>query len=99
MGAFSMDPVEVHNAAKEFRRLSENYTEVYTSLMNSASTMGEAWDSADNLAFVDQIKGLCDDLKAMTDHLNICAEALDKQASNVEEVRDYNKTNVRKLVN
>ena len=94
-----VDPPELHKASQTFLRLSGDYTEVYQRLMNTASTMGEAWKSADNLAFVEQINGFCDDLKLMTDHLDQASKALDQQAANYETTRDTNITNVKQLAN
>jgi WXG100 family type VII secretion target len=94
-----VDPPELHKASQKFSQLSNEYTDVYNRLMNAASTMGEAWKAADNLAFVDQITGFCDDLKAMTDHLLQASAALDQQAANYETTRDNNIANVRQLVN
>ena len=96
---FVVDPPELHKAASKFRELSEEYSGVYQRLINTASTMGEAWKAADNLAFVDQINGFCDDLKAMTDHLTQAASALDAQAKNYEDARDNNISGVKTLAN
>lgn len=96
---FVVDPPELHRTAQKLNELSTEYNSVHTRLINSASTMGEAWKAADNLAFVEQITGFCDDLKAMTDHLSQAAEAMDKQALNYETARDDNITGVKKLTN
>lgn len=94
-----VDPPELHTASQRFSELSTDYTDVYTRLMNTASTMGEAWKAADNLAFVDQINGFCDELKAMADHLLQASNALEQQALNYETTRENNITNVRQLAN
>ena len=94
-----VDPPELHKASQRFTQLSGDYTDVYNRLINAASTMGEAWKAADNLAFVDQINGFCDDLKSMADHLIQAAQALEQQALNYEGVRDNNVTGVRRLAN
>ena len=96
---FVVDPHELHKASQKFTQLAEEYTSVYNRLMNTASTMGEAWKAADNLAFVEQITGFCDDLKAMTDHLQQAAQALEQQATNYETTRDNNVTGVKQLAN
>ena len=96
---FTVDPPELHKTSQTFTKLSGEYKDVYTRLMNTASTMGEAWKSADNLAYVDQINGFCDELKAMTDHLEQAAKALEQQAANYETTRDDNIASVKKLVN
>ena len=95
----TVDPVALHTAAQKFAQLSEEYTTVYTRLINNAQTMGEAWMSADNLAFVDQISGFCDELRGMAAHLQQAAQTLDQQATNYETVRDNNIAAVRQLMN
>ena len=94
-----VDPPELRKASQKFTQLSGDYSAVYNRLMNTASTMGEAWKSADNLAFVEQITGFCDDLKAMTAHLEQAAQALEQQAVNYESTRDNNVTGVKQLAN
>lgn len=94
-----VDPVELRKASQKFAQLSEDYHAVYTRLINTASTMGEAWKAADNLAYVDQINGFCDDLKSMTDRLQLSSKVLEQQAANYEKTRDHNVTEVRKLKN
>ena len=96
---FTVDPPELHAAANKLNELSSEYTTVYNALLNAARTMGEAWNSADNLAFVDQINGFCEDLKAMADHLVQSAQAMDLQAKNYETARDNNVTSVKQLAN
>lgn len=96
---FTVDPVELHKAANTLKDLSGSYTEVYTRMMTSAKTMGDAWNATDNLAFVEQITGFCEELKAMADHLQVEAEAMDMQAKNYETVRDTNVTSVKSLAN
>jgi len=94
-----VDPPELHKASDKFKNLSEEYNTVHTRLINAASTMGDAWAAADNLAFVDQIKGFCEELKAMTDHLVQASTALKQQATNYEATRDNNITGVKQLAN
>ena len=94
-----VDPPELHAVSKRFLDLSGEYDDVYKRLMNTASTMGEAWKAADNLAFVDQITGFCDDLEYMVNRLIQASKTLEQQAINYETTRDTNITNVRQLAN
>ncbi len=96
---FTVDPPALHSAAQKFSQLSQDYTSVYNRLLNSAQTMGDAWNSADNQAFVEQINGFCEELKAMATHLEQAAQALNQQATNYETTRDNNVTAVRQLSN
>ena len=95
----SVDPPELHKASQKFNELAEDYSGVHTRLINTASTMGEAWKAADNLAYVDQINGFCEELKAMTDHLVQAAQAVEQQATNYESTRDENVAGAKKLAN
>lgn len=96
---FTVDPPELHKAAQKLTTLANDYAEVYNRLINAASTMGDAWNAADNLAFVEQINGFCDDLRAMTEHLETASQALDQQATNYETGRDNNIAAVKQLAN
>jgi len=92
-------PQELETASKKLAELSETYTGIYTQLMQAASTMGDAWDGEDNLAFVDQINGFNQDLKSMADKLVTASQALDKQRTNYATIQDSNTAQVRKLTN
>ena len=94
-----VDPPELHAASADFRNLSAEYRTVYMSLLNTANTMGMAWQAADNLAFVEHINVFCDSLNKMVLHLEQASEALTVQANNYESTRDHNITAVRTLVN
>lgn len=96
---FTVDTADLRTAAKKFNDLSQEYTAVYTRLLNAARTMGSAWDSADNQSYVDQINGFCEELKAMSAHLNQGAQSLNQQAGNYETTRDNNIAGSRQLAN
>ncbi|WP_068673714.1 WXG100 family type VII secretion target [Oceanobacillus sp. Castelsardo] len=92
-------PEELGTASQKVQELSESYTSIYNQLMQAASTMGEAWEGEDNLAFVDQINGFNDDLKNMADKLMTASQALEQQRSNYAAIQENNKVQVRKLTN
>ena len=90
---------DMAKAAQKLQSLSENYTDIYTQLMQEANTMGTAWEGADNLAFVDQINGFTEELKMMATKLSTASQALDKQRANYVARQENNITQVKKLVN
>ena len=90
---------DMAKAAKQLQALSETYTDLYTQLMQEASTMGSAWEGADNLAFVEQITGFTEDLKSMAAKISAASQALDKQRANYVARQDNNITQVKKLIN
>lgn len=94
-----VDPPELRKASQKFTRLASDYTTIYSRLIKTASTMGLAWKAADNQAFVDQINGFCDDLKAMAAHLEQAAQVLEQQAVNYETTRDNNVAGAKRLTN
>lgn len=96
---FTVDPPALHAAAQKFTQFSQEYTTVYTRLMNAAQTMGDAWNSADNQAFVEQITGFCEELKSMASHLDQAAQALNQQATNYETTRDNNIAAAKQMAN
>ncbi len=90
---------EMASTASKLKTYSESYTDIYTQLMQKANTMGAAWDSADNLAFVEQINGFTEKLKAMADKLMSDSQVLTQQKSNYVERQDDNIVQVKKLTN
>lgn len=94
-----VDTDEMHSVSQKLTQLSEEYSTLYSSLVQKASTMGDAWKAPDNIAYVDQIQGFLDDLQAMTKHIEQSAQALEQQAVNYETVCENNVTGVKKLVN
>lgn len=90
---------DMAKASQKLQELSETYTEIYSQLLQEANTMGSAWEGADNLAFVEQINGFTEELKAMASKLSLASLALDKQRANYVARQDDNITQVKKLVN
>ncbi len=96
---FTADPVEMKKASQKLGQIAKDYTDVHQRLVNTASTMGDAYKSSDNLAFVEQIQGFCKELQDMTARLNGVSTTLDLQAKNYEVTRDNNTVAVKKLKN
>lgn len=92
-------PEELLKAGTALQEHAEAYTTIYTKLMEQAGTMGTAWQGDDNVAFVNQINGFCDDLKAMADKLSAGAASLQKQAENYQQRQESNIAAVKKLAN
>lgn len=90
---------KMEEASKRLQTISETYTQIYQQLMQNAETMGSAWEGADNLAFVEQIKGFTDKLKAMADKLHAASTALDAQRANYVARQEDNIAQVKKLTN
>lgn len=90
---------EMERTANTLREIAESYAGIYTKLMEDAETMGAAWDGADNLAFVEQITGFTEKLRAMSENLVTAAEMIDQQRMNYINRQNDNIAQVKKLVN
>lgn len=100
MGKIRVDSfADMKKAANNLIELSGTYAEISKSLLQVASTMGAAWDGADNQAYVQQINGLSDDLQKMSDKLNLGGETLKQITTNYEERQSDNIAQVQKLAN
>ncbi len=96
---FTVDPQALSDAATKLSDISGNYTEISNQLMEKAQTMGTAWDAEDNLAFVAQITGFCEDLKAMASKLMTASETVAQQSANYKTHCEDNIAQVKKLTN
>jgi WXG100 family type VII secretion target len=92
-------PQDLEAASKRVLEISQSYREIYTQLLQTASTMGAAWEGEDNLAFVNQINGFTDKLKAMSDKLETASRALDQIKTNYVQRQEANIAQVSKLTN
>ena len=90
---------DMEKASQRLKELSGIYTDIYKQLMQKAEGMGEAWQGADNLAFVNQIKGFTNELQTMAKKLMIASRALHQQNKNYVARQESNITQVKKLVN
>lgn len=95
----TVDTGEMKKAADILKQQSEEYSSIYTQLLNAANTMGSAWKAPDNLAYVDQINGFLEELKAMANHINQASQTLEHQALNYEATVDDNIVAVKNLAN
>ncbi len=92
-------PEELEKVSKELEELSATYKDISKLLLDKASTMGTAWEGEDNLAFVSQINGFTEELKAMADKIFSASKTLHQQATNYSERQEDNIVQVKKLVN
>ncbi len=97
--SITVTPEELGNVAQKLKSRSETYSEIYKQLMQEASGMGEAWKGEDNLKFVDQINGFCQELQQMAQKIMVASEALNKVKTNYEERQQANIAAISKLKN
>lgn len=92
-------PEELQTASGQLAELSASYTDIYTQLLQQASTMGQAWEGEDNQQFVNQITGFTEELKSMADKLQTASDALKVQSKNYAERQQSNMQSVQQLTN
>ena len=90
---------ELEKASNSLKKISESYTEIYRKIFQEVDTMGEAWQGADNEAYVAQIKGFCEELKQMADKVLTASTTLKTQKDNYDNRQQENITAVKKLTN
>ena len=99
MAELKWDLEGTKKVVSQLQESSQNYTNMYQELLKIAGSMGSAYQSADNLAFVQQINGLSDDLRKMADKILEISQIIDKQVQNHETRVQENISNVTKLQN
>ncbi len=92
-------PEEMEKASNSLKTISETYTEIYKKLFQEVGTMGEAWEGEDNIAFVNQINGFCEELKQMADKIMLASTTLKQQKDNYVTTQQNLVTEVKKLAN
>lgn len=92
-------PEQLAEASTKLAGISQSYKQIYSQLMQEASTMGAAWEGADNMAFVNRITGFTDDLKLMADKLMTASQGLEQQRANYVNRQQDNISRVNTLTN
>lgn len=95
----SVEPGQLKAKGNELEELSNAFNEITKNLIRHAETMGDAWQGADNLAFVEQIKGIIPKMNLMVDKLKNAGLTLKQQAKNYDDKRSDNIAQVQKLNN
>ena len=94
---FTVDTQEMQQTTAFLKKASSDYSRIYTQLLSVASSMGAAYSSADNAAFVEKIQSCSGDLKSMAQRLEAAADILDKQRANYERQMEENLSAVQRL--
>lgn len=81
MANFSVDPSALNQKAAMLDQHAESYDTISTQLHTAATTMGAAYDSADNRSFVSRMEECVKDLRLMANKLRAAAETLRGQAT------------------
>lgn len=94
-----VDPAKLDAASSKLAELSSTYDTIAKQLMSDATTMGEAWQGEDNVAFCNQIKGFTEELAQMAKKLSSASETLSQQSTNYKQRQDAIISAVKNLAN
>ena len=97
MATFSVDPAALKSIAGKLATASSEYERIYRQLIQTASSMGAAYDSAHNRKFVTSIEGCCTALQAMADKLQLASEELNKASTNYTSTEEHNTQQASRL--
>lgn len=81
MANFTVDPSVLSQKATQINQYADEYDSISTQLQQAATSMGAAYDSADNRKFIERMEACAKDLKLMSDKLRSASTTLKGQSS------------------
>jgi WXG100 family type VII secretion target len=97
--SITVDPAKLDSAAAKVDQQSADYERVYKALFNEIEGMQAAWQGADNLAYVSQIKGFMDDFNQMSALMKQYSEFLKVSARTYRETQNEVISAAKRLTN
>jgi WXG100 family type VII secretion target len=97
--SITVDPAKLDSAAQKVDQQSADYERVYKALFSEIEGMQAAWQGADNLAYVTQIKGFQDDFNKMNALMKQYSEFLRTSARTYRETQNEVINAAKRLTN
>ena len=94
-----VDPAKMEAAAIQIDSQASEYERQYNQLFNEVDAMGAAWQGADNIAYVTQIKGFMDDFQQMATLMKQYSEFLKSSAKAYRAVQEDRIAQAKNLTN
>ncbi len=94
-----VDPARLEAAAQNMDAQAADYEKQYNLLFQEVDNMGAAWQGADNLAFVSQIKGFMDDFQKMVALMRQYSEFLKQSAKTYRNTQEQIIAGAKRLTN
>ncbi len=94
-----VDPTVLETSAKKMDEQASDYEQQYNKLFSDVDGMAAAWQGADNLAFVGQIKGFMDDFQKMTALMRQYSQFLKESATTYRNTQNDIITQAKTLAN
>lgn len=97
MSSFSVDTDALRQKANTLESMANEYDGIRTRLLNTATSMGSAYESADNRMFVARITEFCQQMKEVSNRLRNAANVLNTQGNNYDRTESENTAHARRL--
>lgn len=94
-----VDPAKLETASQKMDAQASDYERQYKQLFSEVDGMGAAWQGADNMAFVNQIKGFMDDFQQMVTLMRQYSEFLKQSAKVYKDTQNETITQAKRLTN
>lgn len=95
----TVTPEQLTSASEKIDSLAADYQKVYMKLYSEVESMNAAWDGADNVAYVLQVKGFEDDFQLMYKLMLDYSTFLKNSAQMYTQTQDDIISQASKLVN
>lgn len=95
----TVTPEQLTSASEKIDSLAADYQKVYMKLYSEVESMNAAWDGADNVAYVSQVKGFEDDFQLMYKLMLDYSTFLKNSAQMYTQTQDDIISQASKLVN
>jgi WXG100 family type VII secretion target len=97
MAKFTVDTDAVRAKAEAVNGLSQEYSGLSKQLRNVATSMGQAYESADNKEYITRVNECCDNLDKMAVKLANTAQLLRTQSGEYDSTEQNNLQQASKL--
>ena len=97
MASFSTDFAVLNEKAAKLSTFAEDYDAIREQLRQAATSMGSAYDSADNRSYTSHIENFCNDLKFLSDKLRVASDTIRQQASMYKSQEENNTAEANNL--
>jgi len=94
-----VDPARLEKAAASIDQQAADYERLYRALYTEVDGMGAAWQGADNLAYVNQIKGFMDDFAKMKAKMDDFSQFLKTSAKTYRTAQNEVISGAKRLTN
>lgn len=95
--SFTVETDAVRQKARMLEGLADEYDGMRSRLLNTATSMGAAYESADNRVYVARITEFCEQMKEVSHRLRNAANVLNTQSSGYDRTESENAAQANRL--